>query len=316
MPFAGSTSAAILEARTQFEQMFEDVLAGTPAGVVSLMMESVPLTGQQLNLIGFSNFPRPRVWDGSREFSGMRGQGVSIPLTTWQAAVPIKRTDLKFTGGLDIDRLFADFFSTAQTWLDDLFLSALKDNTLLCYDGQPVISASHPNAGSGGGDNLNENAFSTVQLNATIARMRGRTDESGRPLGVRPSHILCGPSMEEEVLSITGAERAVFVDASGNVNAGGTPSAGGGVTLTDNARPGRLTPVVSEYLSDTDFVWVMDLTKRSKPLVHGDGGTPEQDIVDDDTDGLVFTTDEYLFGIKMDGALAAGPWQLIERIGA
>lgn len=311
MPIAGLTSDQIIrDARADFETMFEDVLAGGPQGVSSLMTMERPVTGRAMRVGAFTGFPRPVVWDGPREITDMRAQGQSYDLKTYQAAVKIKRLDLEADGDLDIAGMFGDFFASASTWDDDILFTDLVANAHISYDGQPLLSDSHPFAGSGGGDNLTTNAFSAGEMNAIITTMRGRTDEDGRLLGIRPSHILCGPALEEAVIAATAADRAVFVDADGNINTG-TAGEGGSVVIPGlQARPGRLTPVVSEWITGNQF-FVMDLTKRSKPFVKGERGAPVQAIVDGAEDGVVFLGDEYYYGLRWDVVFAGGPWQLI-----
>lgn len=316
MAIAGLTSARD-SARITFETLFDDVLAGTPAGVTQLFTDFGQVNSEKVNIGVFYGFPRPLVWDGDRVITDLVTKSQTYDLRTYQAAVKVHRRSIEKPGNTDIDQAFGSFFDVARIWMDDIILSALLANTLISYDGIELLSDSHPDAGSGGGDNLTTNAYSSGEMNTRIAAMRGRTDVDGRPLGIRPSHILAGPANEEAILAAVSADRAVFVDEDGNINTGGTPAAGGATTIPGlTGRPGRLTPVISEYVTGGQFV-IMDVTKRGRPLIWRGDTSARQAIVDDPADGLVFTTDHYYYGTLLDGVPIGGAWQLIDgRIAA
>ena len=81
-------------------------------------------------------------------------------------------------------------------------------------------------------DDLDHANFSTVR-----AAMRGIKGDKGRPLGIKPTHLVVPPSLEEAARNILETDTRVY-------EAGG----GSGVTNVSNPWRGSLTLIVTEWL--------------------------------------------------------------------
>ena len=112
---------------------------------------------------------------------------------------------------------------------DFLLWNAFLNNAFagnnVAYDGQLFFSPNHPNAGNAPvgvaktQSNLLANAgkLTPANFNAAYAQLGQVTDEMGRPLGVTPDVLVCGPASREQALLITKAE---LIQQTSNINRG------------------------------------------------------------------------------------------------
>jgi phage major head subunit gpT-like protein len=138
---------------------------------------------------------------------------------------------------------------------------------------------------------------------------------NGEPLGIYPTHLVCGPKLMRTAQEITGAtERLAYVDTTGGPGLQGSGTTAAAAASIPNVFAGDgLTLVISNrYTGDQDDYWhLMDLSKPAKPMMLKEERQWELIAMTDKADDRRFALDLYVWGLEADKAAAAGAWPLI-----
>lgn len=139
-------------------------------------------------------------------------------------------------------------------------------------------------------DNMGSTAFAEAELGLAIARMRRFKGPFGKPLGMKPTHLLVPPELEiaarKLIASVTNGEQKTF-----------------------NAIPPMEVVAVSEF-TETDWWMVCDASKQSmKPVILHipntlDNGLPNPRVVLSES----ADNDSYRMDIHLEYAVCLGPW--------
>jgi len=139
-------------------------------------------------------------------------------------------------------------------------------------------------------DNMGSTSFAEAELGVAIAKMRRFKGPFGKPLGMKPTHLLVPPELEiaarKLMSSVTNGEQKTF-----------------------NAIPPMEVIPVSEF-TETDWWMVCDASKQSmKPVILHipntlDNGLPNPRVVLSES----ADNDSYRLDIHLEYAVCLGPW--------
>lgn len=220
----------------------------------------VPSTTRQNDYTWLGRFPRLRKWIGDKVVRALAQHNYTLVNDSYEATVEVDRDDL------DDDQIgiyapqAQDAGFSAKQWPDELVFDVLnRAFTEKCYDGQPFISAKHPNGKDEDGKPVTVSNLGTAPLSAAslaeakasygAARtaLRSMKDVEGRPLNVRPTLLVVPPALEDTANALMTAER--LDDGKANIY------------------KGTVKVMVVPWLTSDTAWFLMDTTRAIKPLI-------------------------------------------------
>jgi len=269
-------------------------------------VRSVTGTSAELNVV--DGIPQVREWLGSRTLKQLRAYRVNKPLRAWEMTLRVP-VDAINAGGA-VSQVLSGFAARAATFYDKIMTTHAFLANPTCYDGQALLSASHPVA-SGTVDNLEAAALTAALFHTAWESIVNRTDYEGEPLDLTPSHLMVGPALSNEAMLITGSEVPYGITDGGEIVQPGGSSVDANAVLMTNYRGGSVDVIVNKRLTGNQWA-LMDLTKGDiKPFYGFQFVAPTVVIKDNEDDDNVFFNDEVLYGIHSKYTPLAGMWQLI-----
>ena len=297
---------SIQNANTVFEAAFQKLFAGGPQGFARQFTQVIPNKAKALNIPVVSAFPRFREWVGAKQYLEPKAYSFTLTTTKYEASIEVPRFDVEYDLTGAVGSMLSNFVASSEFWLDDLVVAALIANPT-AYDGSALLSATR-SWSTGNVDNL-EAAAPTFALWQTARKsMRLNTDERGKPLGVKPTHLLVGPTNERIGMEITGSDRPATLSTAGGMDAGASVQAA--VTLS-NYIGGDCALMVSDYITGNQW-FAMDLSKPGlRPMIYGEAAAPHA-IYQTALDGESrMERDVFKYSIEADGVVGAGLPQLL-----
>lgn len=248
-------------------------------------------------------FPKLREWIGPRDVQNYVAQSYTL-------------TNKKFelTVGVEVDDIDDDQYGLygpaaemmgmqAKEWPDDQLTPVLEagpsSNT---YDAVPFFSASHPidtvNSGAGTQSNLfTTTAFSASAVGTTRSNMRKFKGRDGKPLGMNLRAVMLPAELEQAGLQVANSE---FIVATFGINA-----ATGSQT---NVLRGSFTPIINPKLTSPTTWYGFDNRWPLKSMIWQLRMAPRFTLKVNPNDDNVFTSDQYLMGVKARGVGGYGLW--------
>lgn len=303
MPVVGQSNFDAAD--TAYRAAHEEFFAGGPEQVSDMFTEVIPTSLYYTELDVTTAFPRVREWVGSKVFKDFRAQKQTIELTKWETSTSLNRLRTQYSAG-NVERAIRTFFQKSQFWRDDIMFTMLLANSLTGYDGEALLSNSHPNVNGTTADNLTTSALSQTTLRSGIEAMEDLTDEDGTPLGVFPTHLFVGPALRRTAFDITGSDRPLTIGDDGSLDSATTTNA---ALHVPHYVGGELTVVISPWITGNEWL-LFDLSKNEKPLIWLSAREPEAVSLDRMDDPNRFHNDDFLYSIEADGQRAVGLWQL------
>lgn len=151
-----------------------------------------------------SNFPKMRKWVGDRAVKQLVAHVYRLENEDYESTIAIDRNDF------EDDRM--DMHSTeaagageaAGNWPDEIVFEAIdKSFERLCHDKRPFIDDAHPlDNGETFGNKLTVQLRADSLANAKASfgeaetRLMEMKDPEGRPLGLKPKHLLVPPALK------------------------------------------------------------------------------------------------------------------------
>lgn len=182
---------------------------GQLAGVALRFMMEVQSTGPQTNLNWVGGIPAMRQWIGDRVLNTLKLKGFYIENVDWETSIGIPANEL------DDDTL--GIIDPRIRQLADAYLIHVYDNlvTLIeagasteCYDGQYFFDTDHSEGDSGTQYNYTSSgALSSSTFRSARANMMELKGDNGKLLGIRPTHLWCGSTLEGTAEDILLAEK-------------------------------------------------------------------------------------------------------------
>lgn len=199
-----------------------------------------------------------------------------------------------------------------------LTLAVLDGGATLCYDGQYFFDTDHPyktlaGAAATNGTNTSGTDLSADGLETAWSAMASFLSDQGRPLRVRPTHLMVGPKLAKRAMTLL--ESPIVV-----AKATGTS---GYVADYKNVWQNYLTLIVNPYIQGTnsagttiDYYWfLLDCSKAAKPFQcikkPGDTGTTFTELWEDSEYAQL--TRRIFLGATDRFEAGYGLWQLAYR---
>ena len=246
-----------------------------------------------------AQLPSMKKWIGEKQLNNIAARSFEVT-----------NSDFEETFGLDRNKIEDDDFGVySQTadlqgqaiarWPDEQMTAQLiAGTTATCYDGQFFFDVDHPvdldDSSAGTYSNLLATHPLTLENYADAkAKMRSFKGESGRPLQVKPTVLMVGPSNELAGLRIV---KATSINQTvQNVNATENVAA----SAPENVYKGDVELVVNEYLvDDTAGAWYLFSTDRIEPLIWQVRKQPVRVPLVDPTNPLVWNTRTLAYSVE------------------
>lgn len=273
---------SIAGANTEFLAIAAEIFSRPSEGQYQLYSMTPPLNGLNMELNALGAVSGVSELTGSRPESGVRAYAKRVPskpYTTDILELPRNWVENDKTGM--VGQKLRDYLNANASFWDGPVTSALLANGT-GIDGTALLSNSHPYADMSGGtwDNLAA-AFSAANLYAAWEAMTTLTNERGEPMMIRPTHLMVGPSLEQEAMDLLGVNRAIPYNTSGAPDA--TSSVNSTIVL-ENWLKGRLQLIVNPRIVGSGYSaswFLMDLSKPgAKPMAVGQAIAPQGFVVD------------------------------------
>lgn len=267
----------------------------------------VPSENPSENYRWLGSSPNMREWKGGRAAHGLRSEGYSIVNSEYESTIAVNRVEYEDDQTGQIRLRVQEMAARAQahkTYCIEELLKYGGTTGYLSYDGVTYFNSAHVSGDSGeqsndlappavDADNPTTAEFKDAIKNA-IAAMIAFKDDQGMPMRLGPSGLIAvvPPTMLFTALE---ALNATLISSTSNVLA----SAAKVMPL-----PG-LTDGTTWYLCKTDGI--------VRPFIFQDRLPVEFAAVENPEDSKVFSSGEYLYGVRARYKIAYGLWQCCIR---
>ena len=245
--------------------------------------------------------PRMREWVGERLVGSLDGGMHIIPTRTYEATVAVPRTAVEDDQYGAIERAARGLASEFFRFLHESYINILQNGaTLTTFDGQPLLTA-NPNTRGANNVNLVSQPLSIESVSAGVAAMGLYTEPNGRPLSMRPTHLLVGPRNEFTAKTIVQSKQLIIA---GNTD-----------RLQGNANPwvDAMTVLVSSYITGNDWYLIAAGANEYRPVImveRSDVGVEFVAHTSPDHES-VFRRDSYEYGTRARLGFGAGAWYAV-----
>lgn len=278
--------------RALFFQALEQGKNELAAMALQFMME-VESTGQVENYNWVGDVPAMQEWTDDRPLTHLRANGFYLENKEWANGLVMKAADIEDDRlGMMLPRIN----SLADSYLMHVFtqMVSLIENgaSTACYDGQSFFDTDHSEGSSGTQANYTSSgALSSNTFRAARAMMQELLNDQGNLLGVRPTHLWCGTTLEGTAREICLAERD---------SAGAT-----------NMDRGLCQPLIIPGLASSTMWGLVDLSKPLKPFVKQNRRPVSFTALTDAESPEFFKRREVQFGADYRGNYGYAFWQLM-----
>jgi len=245
--------------------------------------------------------PRMREWIGERLIGSLDGGMHIIPTRTYEATVAVPRTAVEDDQYGAIERAARGLASEFFRFVHESYINILANGaTLTTFDGQPLLT-NNPNTRGGNNVNLVSKSLSLENLSEGIQAMGLYTEPDGRPLGMRPTHLLVGPANEFRAKNLVQSQQLIM--------SGGTDRVMGEA----NPWAGSLVVLVSSYITDGDWYLIAAGANEYRPAIMVErSDVPVEFAAHTSPDHeSVFRRDSYEYGTRARVGFGAGAWYAV-----
>jgi len=274
--------------KTIFQRAYE--AAFTYSGDLSMRVDSKT---QQEEYRWLGAFPGLKEWIGERAVKDLTLDGFVIKNRDFEATVAVGRNDIED----DVIGVYAPLFSqlgmNAKQHPDELIFSLLAQGfTTKCFDNKFFFDTTHANGTHPDWSNKYVDALTPANFETMRSNMMSLVNEEGRPMRVRPSHIIVPPQLEKAALDISRADLTT-----GSVS---------------NVWKNAVDVIVAPELSAHPTYWFLaDLKRPIKPFILQMRKEAEFVALDKPNEENVFMRKEYIYGVDYRGAAGYGLPHLI-----
>lgn len=255
-----------------------------------------------------TNAPKMREFVDERQVKALKGLEWSITDKTWEATLGVQRRAIE-----------DDQYGAIRIRVNDLAAEPVRHKeeivavkyalgaTVVGPDGQYLIDTDHAESGTNQ-SNKSTNALSEGELATAIAAMMAFTDDKGKALGIRPTHLLVGPKL------MFTAKR--ILNSAITIATGLASTSSGSTAGNANVLQGMLELVVSPYLIGTydDYWFVIDGSRAVKGVIlqeRSDVPIEFAALDDPNSTEAVFMRDEFFYGVRGRYEVGFGLWQTV-----
>lgn len=248
--------------------------------------------------------PPMREFVDERRPSGLSAYAVAIEDKVFESTLAVDRRAIE-DDQLDLIRMrVRELAQRVVFHRHQLVVEALATGvTNKCYDGQPLLSASHPVLGKNY-SNLADEPFGKTALELATATMMALPDDANMPLGIVPDTLLVGPELLIRARELL--ESSVVVHVGGG-------SSSDSPTNYANALQGMFGLVVSPFLRGGE--WFLLDTKRAvrSVILQQRSDVPVEFASLDHTTGAesAFLRDRFFYGVRGRYNVGYGLWQSV-----
>ena len=245
--------------------------------------------------------PRMREWVGERLIGSLDGGMHIIPTRTYEATVAVPRTAIEDDQYGAIERAARGLASEYFRFLHQSYIDILANgSTLTTFDGQPLLS-SNPATRGANNVNLVSQPLNLENLSAGIQAMGLYTEPDGRPLGMRPTHLLVGPANEFTAKNLVQSQQLIMSGSTDRLQGMANPWAG------------TLTVLVSSYITDGDWYLIAAGPNEYRPVIMVErSDVPVEFVAHTSPDHeSVFRRDSYEYGTRARVGFGAGAWYAV-----
>lgn len=255
----------------------------------------------------FGTVPKMREWVGERQLSGLSKVDYTIRNKDFEATLEVERN------AIEDDRLgiirprISQLALEAVRAQEELVVTTLEAGTTgLAYDGQFFFDTDHVTPGATYQTNQSNKltgsgvTLATLQtdLAVAVAAMRNFKDDQGRPMNLRPTHILAPPALEGVFRQLTASELLP------------TPA----VAAAANPWRNMFSLLVSGYLTDANDWYLLSLDQPVRPIVFQMRKRPEFVAQDDPrSSDALFMRKLLMYGVDGRWNAGYGFWQMAVR---
>jgi len=301
--------------RTLANNIFDQDLPGN----YQMYTEIVPASAQSMRYDWISASPVMRLWLGAKIEKTLRAWNRSLTALPYEATMSIKRPDMQYDTSGAIGKKFNNFLSNTAYVYDKFCFEQLVSNTgagPTCYDGQALISASHPtylaSDVTATDSNHSTNQLTEANVESAMIAMNEITSDNDEPLNISPTTMIVGPYKFKDAKEILDADnRLITVDTQGAEATTYVVAA----TNKSNVWQGSMKLVVDNRLtgSANKYYWyLLDESKAGiKPIVLMELEKPHGVTQTDPDNERRFWFDEYVYSVEGLFVADAGEWRVI-----
>lgn len=294
-----SDIAVLLEAGLRadfFEAYRRAVDAAVYPQIATVLQTELPV--QKYGWLG--SVPTMREFVDERMPKGLRTYNYSIQDATWESTIAVERRALEDEQIGAIRLRVQDLGGEAARHKDFLVSKALLDGfSALCYDGQPLFSASHSEGASGTQSNTTTQPLNPNSLQEAISAMMLFRDDQGVPLGILPDTLVVGPRLRWAAMELLESQVVVVKAGSGTT------------TPYRNVLQGALRLVVSPYITGNQW-FVLDTSRSVRAVIlqeRSDVPLEFSALEDPAVSESVFMRDVVYYGARARYGVGYGLWQ-------
>jgi len=245
--------------------------------------------------------PRMREWVGERLIGSLDGGMHIIPTRTYEATVAVPRTAVEDDQYGAIERAARGLASEFFRFVHQSYINILQNGAALnTFDGQPLLT-NNPNTRGANNVNLVSKSLSLENLSEGIQAMGLYTEPDGRPLGMRPTHLLVGPANEFTAKNLVQSQQLIRSGSTDRVMGAANPWAG------------SMTVLVSNYITGNDWYLIAAGPNEYRPAIMVERrDVPVEFVAHTSPDHeSVFRRDSYEYGTRARVGFGAGAWYAV-----
>lgn len=295
------TSDILSALTTNFRALWQDqFLASEAKQLWPQLATEIPSESLDETYTWLGTVPKMREWVSERQFSGLLAQSYTVRNKDWEVSIEIDRNAIEDNRLKQEVPRIRQLATEAVRHRDELVISTMVANGL-AYDGQNFFDTDHSEGDSGtqantlAGTGVTDAAL-TTDYQAARAAMWAFKDDAGRPMSIKPTHILAPPQLEGGFRRLLNAQLV----ASGNA----------GVT---NPWQGTAELMISPYLTDVNDWFLLALDQPVKPLVFQNRKPPEFVALDKPDSEAAFHRKKFKYGVDARYNVGFGFWQMALR---
>ena len=200
--------------------------------------------------------PRMREWIGERQLSTMQGGRVRIDVRTFEASVAIPRSLLEDEMLTVLEGRIRQLGNEYVRFLHEQTINVLLNGqTLNSFDALPLLSAARGTTNT----NLLTAPLSMTSLQDAISSMMSFEEpDTGRVLGIEPTHLLVGPRLRWTATQLLESQAVVI--------AGNTDR----TVANSNPLQGVVQLLVSPYIRANQWFLIAAGANEARPVLRVD----------------------------------------------
>jgi len=266
-----------------------------PSDVMPFIMETTSNSDKE-NYGWLGQSPSMSEWVDERKLKSLEEFDYEIVNRDYEATLSISRNEIADDQLGNVKVRIDDLARKARIHPRKLFIEALKAGTTqLCYDGQPMFSASHTEGKSGTQSNLLTGTGTTLaQLETDIetaeAEMLSYKDDTGEPWneGDVKLGIVCHPKMKAKFNKLNTLEQ---------------------INNSSNSMKGRISQITYSSRLDDETDWYLgDVSDGMKPFIKQKRQDPKFEAMEGQSDNG-FMRKKYSYGVDYRVGFGYGLWQ-------